>query len=147
MKQGKPAVEGWFTLDAAAPSLIGTRCKACGTYFFPKETFFCRNPACASSELVEVELSRRGRLWSYTNNCYAPPPPYVSGDPFVPYAVAAVELEPERMVVLGQVAAGVDVAALEVGMPMELELGTLFEDAQGAKLIWKWRPVPAGAER
>jgi len=147
MKQDKPAVEGWFTLDAAAPSLIGTRCQACGTYFFPKETFACRNPACAGSELVEVPLSRRGRLWSYTNNCYAPPHPYVAGDPFVPYAVAAVELEAERMVVLGQVAAGIDVAALEVGMPMELEIGTLFEDAQGAKLIWKWRPVEASAQR
>ena len=147
MKERKPAVDGWFTLDAAAPSLIGTRCKACGTYFFPKETFFCRNPACASSELAEVPLSRRGRLWSYTNNCYAPPPPYVAGDPFVPYAVAAVELEAERMVVLGQVAAGVDTDALEVGMEMELELGTLFEDAKGEKLIWKWRPVEARANR
>ena len=147
MKEKRPAVEGWFTLDAAAPSLIGTRCKACGTYFFPKETFYCRNPACASSELAEVQLSRRGRLWSYTNNCYAPPHPYVAGDPFQPYAVAAVELENERMVVLGQVAAGVGVDELEVGMQMELELGTLFEDAQREMLIWKWRPVEARAAR
>ena len=27
MKEKKPAVAGWFTLDAAAPSLICTRCK------------------------------------------------------------------------------------------------------------------------
>jgi len=141
MKPKRPAVEGWFTMDADAPSLIGTRCKACGTYFFPKESFFCRNPACASSELAEVQLSRRGRLWSYTNNCYAPPHPYVAGDPFEPYAVAAVELENERMVVLGQVAAGVGVQALEVGMEMELALGTLFEDAERETVIWKWRPV------
>ena len=77
-----------------------------------------------------MPLSRRGRLWSYTNNCYAPPPPFVAADPFEPYAVAAVELEKERMVVLGQVEAGVGVEQLEVGMEMELALGTLFEDAE-----------------
>ena len=147
MKTKTPAVEGWFTLDAARPHLIGTRCTQCGTYFFPKETSFCRNPTCSSSELEEVELSSRGRLWSYTNNCYAPPPPFVAADPFAPYAVAAVELERERMVVLGQVEASVGVAALEVGMPMELALGTLYEDAKHEYLIWKWRPAAAGGAR
>ena len=143
MKQRQPAAPGWFTLDAQAPHLLGTRCRACGTYFFPKETFFCRNPACASSELEEVPLSRRGRLWSYTDNCYAPPPPYVAADPFVPYAVAAVELERERMVVLGQVVAGVSCADLEVGMQMELVLDTLNEDEQNEYVVYKWRPAEA----
>jgi uncharacterized OB-fold protein len=143
VKPRQPAAPGWFTLDGAAPRLIGSRCRACGTYFFPKESFFCRNPVCASSELEEVPLSPRGRLWSYTNNCYAPPPPYVASDPFQPYAVAAVELERERMVVLGQVEAGVAVEQLEVGMEMELALGTLFEDAEREVVIWKWRPVAA----
>ncbi len=147
MKAKTPAVEGWFTLDAESPSLLGTRCQACGTYFFPKEVFFCRNPSCASSELVEVKLSQRGRLWSYTNNCYAPPHPYVASEPFEPYAVAAVELENERMVVLGQVAPGVAVESLEVGMEMELTLGTLYENAEREAVIWKWKPVEARAAR
>ncbi len=141
MKPKQPAIEGWFTQDAQAPHLIGTRCTACGSYFFPKETFFCRNPACASSQLEEVQLSRRGRLWSYTNNCYAPPPPFVASDPFQPYAVAAVELEKERMVILGQVDAGVGIADLEVGMEMELTVGTLYENSEREAVIWKWRPL------
>ena len=141
MRPKHPAIEGWFTHDAEPPHLIGTRCQACGTYFFPKETFYCRNPACASSQLEEVQLSRRGRLWSYTNNCYAPPPPFVASDPFQPYAVAAVELEKERMVVLGQVEAGVNVEDLEVGMEMELTVGTLYQNSEREAVIWKWRPV------
>jgi hypothetical protein len=141
VKPKQPAVSGWFTFEDAAPRLIGSRCRACGTYAFPKETFFCRNPACASTELEEVPLSPRGRLWSYTNNCYAPPPPFVASEPFEPYAVAAVELEHERMVVLGQVEAGVAVAQLEVGMEMELTVGKLYENAEREVLIWKWRPV------
>jgi uncharacterized OB-fold protein len=147
VKPKLPAVEGWFTLDGARPRLLGTRCQRCGTYFFPKETFFCRNPGCGSSDLEAVELSSRGRLWSYTNNCYAPPPPYVASDPFEPYAIAAVELEPERMVVLGQVEAGVGVERLEVGMPMELVLGTLYEDAKHEYLVWKWKPLAAAHPR
>ena len=143
MKPKQPAAPGWFTLDEAAPRLIGSRCRACGTYAFPKESFFCRNPACASTELEEVPLSPRGRLWSYTNNCYAPPPPYVASEPFEPYAVAAVELERERIVVLGQVEAGVETSQLEVGMEMELTVGKLYEDAEREVVIWKWRPVAA----
>lgn len=136
-----PAVPGWFTLDEEAPRLLGTRCRACASTFFPREEAFCRNPACGGSELDEVPLSRRGRLWSYTNNCYPPPAPYVASDPFVPYAVAAVELSEEKMVVLGQVVPGVEVADLEAGMGMELVLGTLFEDDQNEYLIWKWKPA------
>ena len=136
-----PAVEGWFTLDANNPQLLGTRCKACGTYFFPKETSFCRNPHCAGTEFEEVPLSARGKLWSFTDNRYAPPKPYMAGDPFEPYAVAAVELEREKMVVLGQVAKGVGCDQLRAGQDMELVLDTLYEDASNEYLVWKWRPA------
>jgi hypothetical protein len=137
-----PAVDGWFRADAARPALLGTRCAGCGSVFFPREETFCRNPGCASTKFDEVELSTRGRLWSYTNNCYAPPAPFVSPkDPFEPYAIAAVELEREKMVMLGQVVPGVGVDQLEVGMEMELVLGTLFEDEKNEYVVWKWKPV------
>jgi uncharacterized OB-fold protein len=136
-----PAIEGWLTLDPAAPRLLGTRCRACGAVFFPRETAFCRNPRCTGTELDEVPLSRRGTLWSYTDNRYAPPAPYVAADPFEPYAIAAVELAEEKMVILGQVAPGVRVEDLEVGMEMELALGTLYTDEQHEYLIWHWKPA------
>jgi uncharacterized OB-fold protein len=55
--------------------------------------------------------------------------------------VAAVELANERMVVLGQLAPGVDPASLELGMEMELVLDTLFEDESTEHIVWKWKPV------
>jgi uncharacterized OB-fold protein len=140
-KKRVPAAPGWFTLDEADPRLLGSRCKSCGAIFFPREGAFCRNPACAGREFEEVALGRRGRLWSATDNHYAPPAPYVSADPFEPYAIAAVELEAEKMVVLGQVVPGVGARDLEVGQEMELVLGTLFEDADCEYVVWKWRPV------
>jgi uncharacterized protein len=133
------ALEGWYTLDEA-PQLIGSRCCSCGSYFFPRLSSFCRNPDCDSSSFEEVRLSRSGRIWSYTNACYQPPPPYVASQPFVPFAIAAVELERERLIVLGQMATGVDVAQLRVGMPVALVLETLYRDGAQDKVVWKWKP-------
>lgn len=135
-----PAIDGWHTMDAN-PHLIGTRCTSCGTYFFPKQNHFCKNPACEGTEFEEVELSRTGLVWSYTNASYQPPEPFVAPDPFEPYAIAAVQLEKEQMVVLGQVAQGITVEDLKVGMPMELVLEPLHEAEDDIKVTWKWRPV------
>lgn len=143
-----PVVAGWFT-DAQGQDfrLLGTRCAACSTVFFPREDAFCRNPGCAGGELTEVPLSRRGRVWSYTDARYRPPAPYVS-DPHAewePYVLVAVELAAEHMVVLGQAAPGVGVADLAVGMEVEVVAGVLDEDAGTTWTTWHWRPVGVAA--
>ena len=136
-----PAIDGWFSTDEAAPTLLGARCTACGTYAFPPGGTFCPNPACEGTDLALVPLSRRGRIWSYTDARYAPPPPYVAGDPYVPFSLAAVELEAERMVVLGQLVGGVTVDDVAVGDAVELVVDRLYEDDEHEYLVWKWRPV------
>ncbi len=139
-----PAVAGLFTMDAVAPELIGGRITATGGYVFPLSSGGA-DPAAPGTPVEEVRLSRTGRIWSYTNSAYAPPPPYmVTTEPFEPFAIAAVELERERMVVLGQVAAGVTVEQLAIGMEVELVLETLYEDDEHEYVVWKWRPA-AGA--
>jgi uncharacterized OB-fold protein len=140
-KNRVPAVEGWFDMNETEPHLIGSRCTGCGSYFFPRESYFCRNPQCAGSDFEDVPLSSRGKLWSFTDNRYKPPAPYMSPDPFEPYIVAAVELDAEKMVVLGQVAGGVKIQELSAGIEMELFLDTLFEDDDNEYVVWKWRPV------
>lgn len=139
-KNRVPAIDGWFVADGEA-ALLGSQCKDCHSYFFPKESFFCRNPDCRGSDFEEVALSQRGTLWSYTNNCYPPPKPYEAPDPFVPYIIAAVELDREKMVVLGQVVSGVAIEDLKVGMEMQLVLGPLYEDDENEYIVWKWKPV------
>lgn len=125
------------------PRLLGTRCASCGTVFFPKVTGWCRNPGCVGTDLEEVPLSRTGRVWSYTDSRYQPPAPYVSPEPFEPYALAAVELAEERIVVLGQLVPGTGVGDLKVGDEVELVLGTLYEDDENSYLVWKWKPAGA----
>lgn len=136
-----PAIAGWFTTDEVAPHLLGTRCTSCGTVFFPRAAGFCRNPSCRGREFDEVELSRTGTIWSYTDAQYQPPPPYVPGEVFEPFAIAAVELEAEQLVVLGQVAAGYGVADLAVGAPVELVVEPLYELDGVSHLIWRWKPA------
>ena len=99
----------------------------------------CGNPGCRGAEFEDVALGRRGRVWSYTTNHYAPPAPYVSPDPFEPYSVAAVELTEEKLVVLGQVEGSAD--SLRVGAEVELVLSSLFTDDEGDHVVWKWKVV------
>lgn len=143
-KARAPAIDGWFTFDAE-PRLLGSQCRACGTFTFPPAALGCPNPVCGSSDLETVPLSNRGTVWSYTDNRYAPPPPYKSPDPFVPYTVAAVELVDEKLVVLGQVDG--DAATLHVGQEMELVIAPLFEDDDHEYVVWKWRPTGTGVEK
>jgi uncharacterized OB-fold protein len=136
----RPFLEGWFAKGESGAHLVGSRCTSCGTFYFPREARYCRNPACQSEQFEVVPLSQRGRLWSFTNACYQPPEPFIAPDPFVPFSIAAVELEREKMIVLGPVVEGVDVGALQVGMTMELVIATLSETPTERLLAWKWKP-------
>jgi uncharacterized OB-fold protein len=134
-----PVVEGWFEETDDGPKLIGTRCVECGTYYFPKQTLSCRNPSCDSQEFEETHLSNTGKIWSFTNAGYAPPEPYVSGDDFEPFIIAAVELEHEKMVILGQMTKDTDLDDLAAGKTVELTIEEIFEDDGVPRTTWKWK--------
>ena len=103
-------------------------------------------PAPARSSRT-TELSRRGTVWSYTDAQYQPPPPYIPrSDPYVPFALAAVEL-PEGIVVLGQVADGYGVDDLQVGTEVELVVETLYTDETASARSGAGSPWPSSARR
>ena len=62
-------------------------------------------------------------------------------NPFVPYTIAAVELQTERIVILGPLEQTASAQDVKVGQEAELVLGTLYEDEENEYLVWKWRPV------
>lgn len=143
-KQRVPAVEDWFTMDESSPQLMGARGVETGSYFWPTALAVSANPSRPGEAREPALLSRRGKLWSWTTNHYAPPEPYVAPDPFVPYTVCAVELDLEQMVVLGQLATAADASQLEVGMSMELVLGPLYDDDEHEYVVWQWAPAAPG---
>lgn len=141
----EPAIDGWFTAEPE-PALLGTRCAECGTVFFPPVEGLCRNPGCFARDLQPHRLSNRGRIWSYTDARYQPPAPYVSPHAdYRPFCLAAVELEAEAMIVLGQVVDGIGVDDLAVGQPVRLVIDTLFTETTEAgevrRTVWKWEPT------
>ena len=138
-KRQYPIEEGLFTWPSDEPCLIGGRCKSCGTYFFPK---FCtlHKPGCQQREVEEVLLSRRGKLESYTVQYYPPPPPFVSPEPFEPYAIGLVAL-PEGIEIPGMLT-GVKIEDIKLHMDVELVVEKAWEDKEGNEaLTWKWRLI------
>ena len=136
----EPIIAGWLTVEPE-PALLGRRCTTCLTTCFPPTSAWCPNPTC-DGELEVVPLSTRGRIWSYTDARFQPPPPFVPAtDPYEPFAIAAVELTAERLVVLGQVADGYGLEDLRVGAPAEIVLEVLEVRDGVERLVWRWRPI------
>lgn len=131
-----PVIEGLFTLDAEEPRLIGSKCKSCGTYFFP-ESISCGNPECKKKEIERAFLSRGGKLWSFTVQYYPPPPPFKASEPFVPYGIGVVEL-PENIRVIGMLSES-DPEKLKIGMEVELFLDKMYEENGKEVVTWKFR--------
>lgn len=90
--------------------------------------------------MAQVPLSRRGTLWSYTENRYPPPAPYPAPDPFEPFAIAAVQLADEGLIILGKVVDGTLAEHLKVGMEMGLSTMTLYVDDDGVdRVVYAWK--------
>jgi uncharacterized protein len=135
-----PAVEGWFTTDDV-PTLLGSRCQGCGVVAFPPRSGGCPNPQCRSTDVGPHPLARTGKVWSYTDARYQPPPPYVSpSDPYEPFVLAAVELDADGLIVLGQMVEGCTADNVTVGQAVELVVEPLLETDEAVQLVWRWRP-------
>jgi uncharacterized OB-fold protein len=120
-----------------APRLIGSACRRCGTVTFPRQAS-C--PRCTSEDVVARELATRGRLWTWTIQCFAPKsPPYLEGGvaEFEPYGVGYVELPGEVRVEARLTES--DPERLRIGMPMELTLIPVPGASQ--TLTYAFRPV------
>jgi len=134
-----PAIEGLFTWADNDPHLIGGRCESCGSYCFPKSSNI-HKPGCKEILVKEVLLNRKGKLNSYTIQYYPPPAPFVSPDPFVPYAVGLVAL-PEGIEVLG-IITGCKLEELRTSMDMQLIVEQMYTDESGNEVLgWKFKPV------
>lgn len=127
-----PVAEGVFTWPSDEPQLIGSRCTACGIVTFPAQASCAR---CASADMEERLLPRRGRLWAWTTQDFPPPPPYAgaSGDAFVPFGVGYVELDGEIKVETRLTEARPQ--RLAQGMEMELVVVPFRTDDEGNEVL------------
>lgn len=94
--------------------LYGTNCKRCGERFFPPKP---RCPMCGSHDVEWVEVSRGGKLLSYTVVNIKPE----SYQHYPDYIIGIAEVD-NGFKVLAWVKCD-DLSKLRVGMPVRIEIG------------------------
>ncbi len=127
-----PVAEHVFTWPADEPQLIGSRCTSCGIVTFPAQES-C--PRCASTEMAEHLLARRGTLWAWTTQDFPPPsPPYAGAGrkSFVPFGVGYVDLGDVK-VETRLTESNPDV--LTIGMDMKLTIVPFRTDDEGNEVM------------
>lgn len=119
--------------DGSAPYLKGWRCKACGQLDFPK---LSPCPNCWGEEFDTVPLSRRGRLYSFSDI-------YVGQAGMKPpYTFGYIDL-PEDLRIFAQLE-GVP-GTFSCDEEVELTVGAIRDNRDGVPLVsYKFRKV-AGA--
>lgn len=140
-----PVAEGLFEItDDGQVALVGSRCAACDTHYFP-QALGCRNPACDATTVERVLLGRRGRLHSFTVQHYQPPALFRM-NPWQPYAIGLVEIE-EGLKVMAMLS-DVDLESLEIDTPLRLATERLYEDEAGHDVLtYAYAPYEEGASQ
>jgi uncharacterized OB-fold protein len=116
-----------FVKFLAEGKVMATRCKKCGSLYFPPRAD-C--PQCLSGEFEWLPLSGRCRLVTFTVAHFAPTG--FEGD--VPYALAVAECE-EGVKVFTRVSKSIAFEELKPGMEMKLAAVKVGEDKYSFELV------------
>jgi uncharacterized OB-fold protein len=137
-----PFKEGVMHLASSATNaqnhLIGSKCQHCGAVAFPKRAV-CHK--CLSEDVVEIPLSKRGKLASFTVAWAAPEgikPPLTLGYIDLPEGVRLLSMvtgnEPSQ-------------DAMELEQDMDLVFEEIRTDTDGNHIVaFKFKPVSKGGE-
>lgn len=116
-----PAIDDtneFFWTSGADGHLRFLRCQACGYFLHPPSP---RCPECGSTEVAPEPVSGRGQVFSFTVN-------HQSWDGGTdPYAIVLVELDEQPGLRLTSNLLGVDLDAIEIGLPVQV----VFEERDG----------------
>jgi uncharacterized OB-fold protein len=133
----RPIKPGFFTVPddlSETPKLLGTRCEACGEYFYPRRGVCAK---CMSRQTAEVELEARGTLYSYTF-VHLPLFGSTNMEHAEGYGVGQVDL-PEGPRVQAPLAG--KQAEFKVGQSLRGELDVLRDDDGTDVMIVRFRPL------
>lgn len=120
-----PLRPGIFIDDAAGtPRLAGTRCRNCGTHYFPRRQICAK---CLSADTDTVPLSDAGVLYTYTV-VYQSTPEFRT-----PYILGYVDL-PEGVRVLAPIV-DLEPGDVRIGMPLILRVEPVRTDAEGHAVL------------
>ena len=130
MAEKVPLREDLFRESGDGGTLLGNQCASCRKIFFPKAQICFE---CGHEDLAEVQLNRRGILYSYTIG-HMPSLHFVP-----PYAVGYIDL-PEEVRVFAPLVT-IEQTPFAVGMEMELIIERLWEEGDKEVIGYKFKPV------
>ncbi|WGX96094.1 Zn-ribbon domain-containing OB-fold protein [Nocardioides sp. L-11A] len=124
------------------PSLVGSRCDACGTTTFPRQEG-C--PRCGGAGMADAVLPRSGTIWSATVQHFEPKAPYRHDGDFVPFGMGYVDLG--DVIVVARLTEN-DPARLGIGAAVTLCTLPAWTDEDGTQVLTYGFRVehPAGQE-
>jgi uncharacterized OB-fold protein len=133
-KNKRPFLQNILTsLEPGEGRLIASRCADCGRVGFPARPICI---FCQGRNTERINLSRRGRLHTFTI-CRMPvqhiEPPYAIGYVDMPEGVRVFALLSDW-----------EEKDLEVGMEMEMEVTTLYEEDGKEVIAYKFHPLKSG---
>ena len=135
----RPLKQGYFTVPedpGEPPKLLGTVCKDCGEYFFPKRAVCAK---CLSENTGDAMLGPQGTLYSYT---FVHFPLFGSTRvEHIGYGVGQVDLPEGPRVQLPLAGKQED---YRVGMTLEAELEPMREEDDRDVVIIRFRPLETG---
>ncbi len=129
MHNKRPLRDDIFKETDSGLSLVGSRCAGCGKVFFPKTDLCTR---CWGREMIEVELSKTGTLYSYTTT-YRPVSRF---EP--PHSTGMIDT-PDGLRIVAPLVGNQDV--FRVGMEMELVIDTLWVEDETDIIGYRFRPA------
>lgn len=124
--------EGLFRVDGDRVVLFGSKRRSTGAVRFPAERPELFDD---TDDIVPIELSTQGTLFTFTTQEFVPPLPYKgdrSPERFTPYVVGYIEL-PEGVLVESLIV-GADASGLRIGQPM-VSTTTTLETTDGQSLV------------
>lgn len=124
--------EGLFRIEGERAVLFGSKRRSTGAVRFPAERPELFDD---TDDIVAIELSTHGTLFTFTTQEFAPPLPYQgdrSPEGFRPYVVGYIEL-PEGVLVESLIV-GADPANLRIGQPV-VSTTTTLDTTDGRSLV------------
>jgi len=109
------------------------KCTQCGEVVFPKR-LVC--PQCRNRNFKTIQLSREGKLITYTI-IHVGPSKFVDQ---VPYAVGIVELK-EKVKILSQIT-DCDLDKIKTGMPVRIEFRKISDEGEAGIINYGYKCVP-----
>lgn len=130
--------DGLFEIVDGDVRLLGSRCTACSSLYFP-EALSCRNPKCHTKSVQRTHLPGTGTLLSFTIQRYRPPPLFRMDD-WSPYAIGLVDLG-DGLQVMGMLH-GIPLNDIPIGVKLKVVARPLFIGPDGSgTLTYQFAPL------